>query len=64
MSWQHSIKIDDQCNWLCNTRSSPADVKQNKHSREYHREIENISNYLPLGNDADFGTIQTLQMFL
>ena len=41
--------------WYYNTRSSPADVKQNKRSREYHRKIQNFSNYLPFGNDANFG---------
>ena len=38
-----------------NTRSSPADVKQNKRSRVYHRTIKNFSNYLTFGNDANFG---------
>ena len=47
--------------WRYNTRSSPADVKQNKRSRVYHRKIQNFSNYLPFGNDANFGNIQTLQ---
>ena len=37
------------------TRSSPADVKQNKHSRVYHRKTQNFSNHLPFGNDANFG---------
>ena len=37
------------------TRSSPADAKQNKHSIEYHRKIQNFSYYLPLENDANFG---------
>ena len=41
--------------WYYNTRSSPADVKQNKRSRVYHRKIQNHSNYLPFGNDANFG---------
>ena len=41
--------------WYYNTRSSPADVKQNKRSRVYHRKIQNFSNYLPFGNDANFG---------
>ena len=38
--------------WYYNTRSSPADVKQSKRSRVYHRTIQNFSNYLPFGNDA------------
>ena len=41
--------------WYYNTRSSSADAKQNKHSRVYHRQIQNFSNYLPFGNDANFG---------
>ena len=35
-------------------RSSPADVKQNKRSRVYHRKIQNFSNYC-VGNYANFG---------
>ena len=41
--------------WYYNTRSSPADVKRNKRSRVYHRQIQNFSNYLPFVNDANFG---------
>ena len=41
--------------WYYNMRSSPADVKQNKRSRVYHGKIQNFSNYLPFGNDANFG---------
>ena len=44
--------------WYYNTRSSPADVKQNKRSRVYHRKIQNFSNYylrVSFGNDANFG---------
>ena len=43
-----------------NTRLSPADVKQNKRSRAYHRKIQTFSNYrvemMPI-----FEIIQTLQ---
>ena len=41
--------------WYYNTRSSPAGVKQNKRSRVYHRKIQNFNDYLPFGNDANFG---------
>ena len=41
--------------WYRNTRSSPADVKQHQCLRVYHRKIQNFSNYLPFGNDANFG---------
>ena len=41
--------------WYNNTRSSPADVKQNKRSRVYHLKIQTFSNFLPFGNDANFG---------
>ena len=41
--------------WYNNTHSSPADVKQNKRSRIYHRKIQNFTTYLPFGNDANFG---------
>ena len=37
------------------TRSSPADLKKSKRSREYHRKIQNFSNYPPFGNYANFG---------
>ena len=47
--------MDDQCNWYYNTRSSPADVKQNKRSRKHHRKVQKFSNYLPFGNYANFG---------
>ena len=40
--------------WYYNTRSSPAGVKQSKRLRVYHRKIQNFSNYLPFGNDANF----------
>ena len=39
-----------------NKHSSPADVKQNKRSSVYHRKIQNFSNFLPFGNDANFGS--------
>ena len=41
--------------WYYNTRSSPADLKQNKRSRVYHRKIQKFSNYPPFRNDANFG---------
>ena len=41
--------------WYNNTRSSPADVKQNKRSRVHHRKIQPFSNYLPFENYASFG---------
>ena len=41
--------------WYYNTRSSRAGVKQNKRLRVYQRKIQNFSNYLPFGNDANFG---------
>ena len=41
--------------WYYNTHSSPTDVKENKRSRDYHRKIQNFSNYLSFGNDASFG---------
>ena len=50
--------------WYCNTRSSPADVKQNTHSRVYHRKNRNFSNYLPFGNDANFGNYPDPQTLL
>ena len=40
--------------WVYNTLSSPADVKQNKRSRVYHRKIQNFSNYPLFGNDTMF----------
>ena len=39
--------------WYNNTRSSHADVKQNKRSKVCHRKIQNFCNYLPFGNDAN-----------
>ena len=53
---QASIKTNqkDELERYYNTRSTPADVKQSKRSREYHRKTQNFSNYLPFGNDADF----------
>ena len=41
--------------WYYNTCSSPADVKQNKRLRVYHSNMQNFSNYLPFGTDANFG---------
>ena len=41
--------------WYYNTRSIPADVKHNKRWRVFHRKIRNFRNYLPFGNDANFG---------
>ena len=41
--------------WYFNTRSSPVNFKQNKRLREYHRKVQNVNNYLPFGNAANFG---------